>query len=157
MDWKSGDIDGCIIRPLSCFEDARGWLCEAYRVDEIGEAFIPAMSYVSMTRPGIARGPHEHTDQADLFAFFDGEILLYLWDMRNGSPTYGRRYTTTVGVNNPVTVLVPAGVVHAYRNCGNSDALTINCPNRLYAGWNREEEVDEIRHEDDEDSPFRLD
>jgi hypothetical protein len=32
----------------------------------------------------------------------------------------------------------------------------INIPNRLYAGVNRAEPVDEIRHEDAADSRFKL-
>jgi len=32
----------------------------------------------------------------------------------------------------------------------------INCPNRLYAGAGRKEEVDEIRHENSDESIFIL-
>jgi hypothetical protein len=35
--------------------------------------------------------------------------------------------------------------------------VVINCPNALYAGENYSEEVDEIRHEADPDSPFIVD
>jgi len=35
--------------------------------------------------------------------------------------------------------------------------MVINCPNRLYAGQGRQEKVDEIRHEDDSDTVFRMD
>jgi len=52
---------------------------------------------------------------------------------------------------------VPPGVVHAYKNVSRVAGLVFNCPNRLYAGRHREEPVDEIRHEDRRDSPFRLD
>ena len=61
------------------------------------------------------------------------------------------------GEENPLFVLVPKGVVHAYKNVGKTDGLVINCPNRLYAGWERKEPVDEIRHEEDDGAPFRLD
>ena len=53
-------------------------------------------------------------------------------------------------------VIVPKGVVHQDRNVGSRDGLVINCPNRLYAGWERRDPVDEIRHEDDPDTPFRV-
>ncbi len=55
-----------------------------------------------------------------------------------------------------MTVLVPKGVVHAYQNVGIEPAFVINLPNRLYKGLNRESEVDEVRHEDDEKSPFKV-
>jgi dTDP-4-dehydrorhamnose 3,5-epimerase len=52
---------------------------------------------------------------------------------------------------------VPPGVVHAYKNIGSEPGLVFNCPNRLYKGPGRKDPVDEIRHEADKDTPFRLD
>jgi dTDP-4-dehydrorhamnose 3,5-epimerase len=60
-----------------------------------------------------------------------------------------------VGENNPVFVIVPPGVVHAYQNIGAADAFVLNFPDRLYAGRGRKEPVDEIRYEDVE-SEFQL-
>ena len=157
MAWKDGPIDGCGVEPLRIFTDERGWLAELFRHDELPRALYPAMGYVSMTHPGVARGPHEHEDQTDLFVFFQGTFRLYLWDARPGSPTEGHRQVLEVGTNRPVTVTVPPGVVHGYRNVGDVDALLINCPNRLYAGAGRREPVDENRHEDRADSPFVMD
>lgn len=54
-------------------------------------------------------------------------------------------------------VVIPPGVVHGYRNISGEDALVINLPNRLYRGEGKAEDVDEIRHEDDPDSPYRFD
>ena len=56
-----------------------------------------------------------------------------------------------------MTVLVPPGVVHAYRNVSEENGLVFNVPNRLYAGWGKKEPVDEIRHEDREDQLYALD
>ena len=61
-----------------------------------------------------------------------------------------------VGRSNRRTVLVPPGVVHGYRNDGAEPAWTFNAPDRLYAGEGRRDVVDEIRHEDVESSPFRM-
>jgi dTDP-4-dehydrorhamnose 3,5-epimerase len=64
--------------------------------------------------------------------------------------------THVVGEDNPAVVLVPKGVVHAYQNVGTVDGIVINCPNRLYAGERRKETVDEIRHEADNQTKFRM-
>jgi dTDP-4-dehydrorhamnose 3,5-epimerase len=64
--------------------------------------------------------------------------------------------TLVVGQDNPASVLIPAGVVHAYQNVGEIDGIVINCPNRLYRGHGRKEEVDEIRHESDSNTIFRM-
>ncbi len=62
-----------------------------------------------------------------------------------------------VGQSNRQAVLIPPGVVHAYKNVGDAPGWVINCPNRLYAGEGRKQAVDEIRHEDDPESTYALD
>jgi len=148
------NLPGVVVRPLKRFEDARGWLTELFRDDELPKDFRPAMSYLSVTHPGVARGPHEHAEQTDGFAFLDGKYDLYLWENRRDTP--GEAITLHVGSDNPVLVLVPPGVVHAYKNVGDRDAFVLNFPNRLYAGQDKKEKVDEIRHESDPNSPFKL-
>ena len=156
--FKDGEIKGVVVRKLQKYFDDRGWLTELFRRDELGEEFFPAMAYVSSTNPGITRGPHEHWDQADLFCFLGpSNFKLRVWDNRKNSETFGCVQTLVVGEDNPASVLIPAGVVHGYRNIGDVDGIVINCPNRLYRGAGRKEEIDEIRHEDDGETAFRMD
>ncbi len=157
MQFRPGAIDGMIWKPLKTYGDPRGWLCELFRHDELPAEYHPAMGYVSMTEPGVARGPHEHVAQADCFCFLGpSNFALYLWDNRPDSPTCGRHQTVTVGQDRPMLVIIPPGVVHAYRNVGDGPGIVINCPNRLYKGPGRAEPVDEIRHEEDPASVFKL-
>ncbi len=146
-------LPGVIIRSISSHTDSRGWLTELFREDELPEGFNPAMGYISLTHSGIARGPHEHKDQTDLFVFLSGTFEVTLWENRDGLPKI--KETFTVGEASPSVIIVPPGVVHAYRNVSSSDATVLNFPNRLYAGWGKKEPVDEIRHEDEE-SEFKL-
>lgn len=156
--FEPGEIEGVVFRPLKRYVDGRGWLVELFRQDELAKDDRPRMGYVSETLPGVARGPHEHADQSDYFAFLGpSDFKLYLWDARRNSPTYGHRQAVVVGESNMQAVLIPPGVVHAYRNIGDRPGWVINCPNRLYAGEGRREPVDEIRHEDVAESPFVLD
>jgi dTDP-4-dehydrorhamnose 3,5-epimerase len=158
MQFHPGRIDGVVWRPLVKYYDARGWLCELFRRDEIPAEFYPAMAYISLTDTGVARGPHEHADQADCFCFLGpSSFKVYLWDARPHSPTRGARQSEVVGVERPMLLIVPAGVVHAYQNVGGEPGLVFNCPNRLYKGEGRKEPVDEIRHEDRADGTYRLD
>ncbi|GBE41827.1 hypothetical protein BMS3Bbin09_01735 [bacterium BMS3Bbin09] len=145
-------MEGLEIRELTVHKDRRGWLAEIIRDDET--AYRPVMSYLSMTSPGLFRGPHEHRDQADFFCFI-GKFRLYVWDNRKDSPTYlEKKVIDTKGI--PTVVIVPAGIVHAYKNIGSSDGLVINMPDRLFMGEGKAEPVDEIRHEDDPSSPFQI-
>jgi dTDP-4-dehydrorhamnose 3,5-epimerase len=157
MSFHLGPIDGVIWMPLRKFHDQRGWLCELFRHDELPIGFRPVMGYISLSEPGIARGPHEHVEQADFFCFLGpGNFQVYLWDNRPRSPTYRARQTEVVGVDRPMALIVPPGVVHAYKNVSDHPGLVLNCPNRLFKGRDRKAPVDEIRHEDAPDSPFQL-
>ena len=156
--FNKGKINDVIAYPLKKFVDERGWLCELFRHDEIAEEFYPAMAYISITEPHVQRGPHEHADQADLFCFLGtSNFKLRLWDNRADSPTYRNVMTLFVGADNPQAVIIPKGVAHAYKNVGSEKGVVINCPNRLFMGAGKKEEIDEIRHEDDPDTIFTID
>jgi len=148
-------IEGIIVKNLAKNEDERGWLVEIFRSDEISAR--PAMGYVSMAKPGIIRGPHEHVNQTDIFVFIGpGSVELNLWDRRGNSSTAGQHMKIEVGESNPSLVIVPPGIVHAYKCTGDKDAWCINLPDKLYKGEGKKEEVDEIRWESKEDSPYKL-
>jgi dTDP-4-dehydrorhamnose 3,5-epimerase len=156
--FQSGEIKGVVVSDLRKFNDPRGWLVELFRHDELAAEFFPAMAYISSTHPGGTRGPHEHVHQADLFCFLGpSNFKLRLWDNRPDSETFGYVMTMIVGADAPKAVVVPKGVVHAYQNVGDVDGIVINCPNRPYMGEGRREQVDEIRHEDDPATIFRMD
>ncbi len=157
--FTKGKISDVVVYPIKKFVDERGWLAELFRQDELEEEFYPAMVYISVTEPLVQRGPHEHSDQADLFCFIGtGNFKLRLWDNREDSPTYRNMMTLFVGADNPTAVIIPKGVVHAYKNVSTMEkGVVINCPNRLYMGAGKKEEIDEIRHEDDSDTIFTID
>ena len=155
--FKNGEIQGVLFRSLAKHTDQRGWLVEIFRQDEIDPGVYPVMSYISMTNPGIARGPHEHIEQTDLFAFPGlSSFKIYLWDNRKESLTYLNKKVIIVNENEPAFILIPPGVVHCYKNIGNKMGLVANYPNQLFAGKDRKEKVDEIRYESDPNTIFKL-
>lgn len=158
MQFKRGKIEGVIIEQLTKFSDDRGYLVETFRIDNLSSKLRPVMSYVSYTKPGIARGPHEHMEQTDIFCFMGpGNFKIKLWDNRRSSKTFGNYTELIGGKDNPIQVIVPPGVVHGYKNISQEiDGMVLNYSDKLYRGWDKKEEVDEIRHEDKEDE-FYLD
>ena len=158
MEFKKGEIEGVVVEELIKFSDERGFLVETFRVDNLPDNLQPVMSYVSYTQSGVARGPHEHKKQTDIFCFMGpGNFRIKLWDNRKGSKTY--RYCMEIfgGEDNPIRVIIPPGVVHGYKNISEEvDGMVLNYPDKLYRGWGRKEVVDEIRHEDKKDE-FCLD
>ena len=151
------NILGVEITPLKKFTDHRGWLSEIFRQDETPGNILPKMAYLSQTEPGVARGPHEHRWQTDIFAFLGpGTFSLHLWDAREESPTFGEKFVGEFGENAPARVVIPPGVVHAYRCVSETPGWVLNFPDALYAGWEKSEPVDEIRHENDAQSRYEL-
>ena len=149
-------INGVIVKDLEKYEDNRGYLMEIYRRDEVDSGV--AMSYLSVTLPGVARGPHEHVYQTDYFIFLGaGDFTLYLWDRRSNSTTFGEKLEIVVGASHPCTVIVPPGVVHGYKCISEGPAVSINFPDKLYKGVLKSQEVDEIRWEKDSNSPYKID
>lgn len=142
------DIQGVIFQQRHCHTDSRGWLSELYRSDELPSKYHPEMAYLSMTLPGVIRGPHEHLLQTDHFIFLGlSQFTIYLWDHRKNSPTFNvmRIYRTEVG--EIAELVVPPGVAHGYQNTGGANGLILNLPTELYRGLGRRGEVDEIRYE----------
>lgn len=149
MIFKRGEIDGVRVARLVKNIDERGFLIETFRLDMLPEKLHPQMSYVSYTEPGISRGPHEHTKQTDVFAFIGpSNFRVKLWDNRKNKKTYGNKITIFGGEDNPILIVVPPGVVHAYQNISKTRrGMALNYPDRLYRGRGKKDEVDEIRHE----------
>lgn len=153
-----GEIEGLVTYKLTKNYDDRGWLSELFRNDMLEEEFYPTMAYVSFTKPGVVRGPHEHVWQADLFCILGpSTFTMRVWDNRKSSSTFGHLKDFTMGETNPAAIIIPSGVVHAYKNIGDVEGMVVNCPNRLYMGEKRSEPVDEIRHEDDPNTEFLMD
>ena len=151
-------IEGVIMKKLVKHLDERGYLCETFRSDELPSDLKPTMSYVSYTEPGIARGPHEHLKQTDIFAFMGpGNFKLKLWDNRKSSPTYKKWMELYAGQDKPLLVVIPPGVVHGYKNISSSErGMVLNFPDQLFMGPGKKEAVDEVRHEADLNSPFSM-
>lgn len=158
VSFKMSDIKDVVVRDIKKHTDERGWLAELYRSDEIPEPLFPQMAYVSLTRPDVKRGPHEHVYQTDYFCFLGpSDFKIILWDNRKNSPTYLNKIILFLGENRPAALIVPPGVVHAYKNDGEKDGLVINASNQLYAGKMKKEQVDEIRYENDPSTIFVFD
>ena len=147
-------IDGVLLEYIRKYEDPRGWLAEIYRHDQFD--YVPAMGYLSWTKKDVCRGPHEHVYQSDLFVFIQGVFRMTNWDNRPPSRTYKQKDVLELGGDRPAAIMIPPGVVHAYRCISPEGGLVINLPDRLYKSLGKKLPVDEIRHEENPDSPFQA-
>ena len=127
-------IDGVIVTPLATYPDERGFFREVSRPDDIGT--IAAQISHARRLAGVRNGWHIHSYHSECFYAANGLMRLALRDCRIGKPirvdypynntfgaqvVYGMSGTpneymeVVVGEYDPVIVLVPPGVAHAYR------------------------------------------
>ena len=152
------NIEGVKIKECERLCDERGWVFECFRQDELTEDIYPVMATASVTRPNILRGPHEHRQMTENVTF-TGKVpyKLYFWDNRMESLTYIQDTTLLIPEGKVINLVIPAGVVFAYKNIGKKDGLAINCPNKLFKGKGYRDEEDTIRHENNPNSPYKID
>ncbi len=134
-------IHGIDTRTLQVNADERGHLVEMFRSDWDEFDPDPAMSYYSLTYPGIIRAWHRHTrGQIDYFVCPKGRIKIAVYDDRDDSPTQGELDTFVIGEHSPQLVRVPGDCWHGFKAIGDEPALLINFPTNLYDYENPDEE-----------------
>jgi dTDP-4-dehydrorhamnose 3,5-epimerase len=101
----------------------------------------PAMSYISITYPGIVRAWHRHMrGQIDHFVVVDGKIKVGVYDDRKGSSTQGELDTYVIGEGNKQVIKLPGDCWHGFKALGDGRAMLINLPSKLYDYTNPDEE-----------------
>lgn len=150
-------LPGVRVEPLPVFNDPRGSLHELWRSDEIPSGFKPLMACSSWSLPGVQRGPHEHVEQDDYFSFAGpSDFDVALWDARPSAAGPQRGWFIRTGARRPSRIFIPRGVVHGYRNVGNVPGLVVTVASVLFRGEGRKDPVDEIRHECQPGTPYRM-
>ncbi|MFC6724370.1 dTDP-4-dehydrorhamnose 3,5-epimerase family protein [Halobium palmae] len=126
-------IDGVEVRELQVNADERGHLVEIFREDWEEYDPEPAMSYYSMSYPGVVRGWHRHTrGQVDHFVCPSGRIKVGIYDDREGSSTRGEVQKLVIGEHDQRVVRIPGACWHGFKVVGDERALLINMPTNLY-------------------------
>jgi len=126
-------IKGVQIKQLTKKVDERGFLCELLRKDwSIFRKF--AMTYFSITHPGVVRAWHRHprTKQKDLFCVPNGTAKIVVYDQRQDSPTKGLINEFIIGENNMVLLKIPGECWHGFKALGMKPTLLVNFSNKLY-------------------------
>jgi UDP-2-acetamido-2,6-beta-L-arabino-hexul-4-ose reductase len=99
---------------LETWRDPRGWLAEVLRSPTLGQIFV------SVTKPGIARGNHWHHTKTEKFLVVSGEALIRF---RQIAGTEVIEYP--VSGAEPRVVDIPPGYTHSITNTGNTDLVTL--------------------------------
>src|SRR5262245_43037008 len=146
-------IDGVSVRRPPTHVDERGTICEVYDVRwEFTDDDLVYVYHVTVT-PGQIKGWVVHLEQNDRMFVYAGVLRVVLYDGRLESPTYDRLNVFHFGTHDRALVSIPAGVYHAVKNVGHSEAAFINLPSQPY----RHDDPDKHRLPLDNDViPYRL-
>jgi dTDP-4-dehydrorhamnose 3,5-epimerase len=132
-------IHGIEVEALAQFPDERGCFAELFRFGEPGlagdfDAAGGCKIQVSFTvsYPGVIKAIHYHFEQTDLWAPLSGMLQVFLYDLRESSPTCSRLNTLFVGSLRPWKVRIPPGIAHGYKVVGTESSLLVYAMNRLY-------------------------
>lgn len=121
------------VRDLQVNADERGHLVEIFREDWELYDPDPAMSYYSLTYPGVVRAWHRHTrGQVDHFVCPKGRIKIGVYDEREDSPTKGELDTLVIGEHRQCAVRIPGECWHGFKAIGDEPAMLVNFPTELY-------------------------
>ena len=126
-------IDGVEVRELQVNADERGHLVEFFREDWEEYDPGPAMSYYSLSYPGVVRAWHRHRrGQVDHFVCPSGRIKVGVYDDREGSGTRGEVDEFVIGEHDQRMIRIPGECWHGFKVVGNEQAILINLPTNLY-------------------------
>jgi dTDP-4-dehydrorhamnose 3,5-epimerase len=128
-------IDGVRTLRLSRHTDDRGFFLEIFRArgnreagGELAKFFegapVAQVNFSEVSAEGHIKGLHYHLEQEDIWFFPPpSKAKIVLFDIRKGSPTFGRTQVVVAGDGNDPLVRIPAGVAHGYRPLSNPCAL----------------------------------
>lgn len=128
-------IAGVRVEPFALWPDDRGCFLEVARLGQgLASAFPAASAQVSaaLSYPAAIKAFHYHLLQTDLWVPCRGMLQVALADLRDSSPTFGRRNTFYVGSLRPWRLLIPPGVAHGYKVLGESAAMLVYVTDRHY-------------------------
>jgi UDP-2-acetamido-2,6-beta-L-arabino-hexul-4-ose reductase len=113
--------------------DDRGFLTEIIKENTGGQVFY------SLTKPGIIRGNHYHTNKIERFCVLRGEALIKLRRICDSEIIEYK-----VSGENPVIVDMPIYYTHNIQNTGSTDLLTLFWSNEIYDPENPDTIFEEV-------------
>jgi dTDP-4-dehydrorhamnose 3,5-epimerase len=131
---ETGFRDLLIIRP-KIYKDSRGYFFESYNQSVLkneGIQFNPVQDNESSSGKGVIRGLHYQLNpvaQAKLIRVIEGRILDVVLDLRKGSPTFGKVFSTELDSENKVQLLIPRGFAHGFSVLSDIAVIQYKCDN----------------------------
>ena len=120
-------IDKVRIIPRRLIADDRGWFLKAITGTEEDIPSHTGEVYLTMGKPGQAKGGHYHPEAVEWFTIIEGSAILKLEDME----THERR-DIEMPFEKAQTVFIPNGVAHIVVNNSDMNFILLAYTDKLY-------------------------
>lgn len=120
-------IDKVKVIPRRLLKDERGWFLKAITGTEENIPNHTGEVYLTMGKPGQAKGGHYHPEAVEWFTIVQGSAILKLEDME----THERR-DIPMSLTKAITVFIPNQVAHVVVNDSNEDFILLAYTDKLY-------------------------
>lgn len=127
-------IEGLLIIRPEIFTDERGYFTEVYRKDlldkYIKDYFV--QDNLSCSNKNTVRGLHyqigKHA-QGKFCTVIKGRVIDVAVDIRFGSPTYGKYFSTELSDENRLSIWIPPGFAHGFAVLSDEAIFYYKCTN----------------------------
>lgn len=133
MQFEKTSLNGVWLIKPRIFEDDRGHFLESFRREIFKKknvVFDFVQDNISTSTNGAVRGLHYQIpphSQTKLVMAVYGEILDVAVDIRTGSPTFGKYFSTILNDRNRHMMLVPSGFAHGFSVLSEKATVAYKC------------------------------
>lgn len=120
-------IEKVRVIPRRLISDDRGWFLKAITGTEEDIPSHTGEVYLTMGKPGQAKGGHYHPEALEWFTVIQGEAILKLEDIE----THERR-DIPMSLDKAISVFIPNNVAHTVVNNSNKDFILLAYTDKLY-------------------------
>ena len=120
-------IEKVRIIPRRLIADDRGWFLKAITGTEEDIPSHTGEVYLTMGKPGQAKGGHYHPEAAEWFTIIEGSAILKLEDMETHE-----RMDIEMPFEKAQTVFIPNNVAHIVVNNSDKDFILLAYTDKLY-------------------------
>ncbi len=129
---KSG-IEGLLILKPKVFGDERGYFFESYNEEiyrKAGIDYLFLQDNISKSKKGTIRGLHYQVGdkaQGKLCKVIYGKVLDVAVDIRFGSPTFGKYFSSELSEDNHTQLWIPPGFAHGFSVLSDEAIFSYKC------------------------------
>lgn len=140
MPFIETGFKGLLVFEPKVFADSRGYFFEVFNRQTFREAGIEVdfvQDNESKSQRGVLRGLHYQMNpmaQAKLVRAVEGEVLDIVVDIRKGSPTYGKSFSTILSGKEKRQVFIPRGFAHGFAVLSETAIFQYKCDNYYSKG-----------------------